>query len=457
MGASNGILIKGGEPLEIAHKVDTVVFDKTGTITHGWPSVARVALVQDILPDPASSLVSLLAILGLAEASSEHPLAGAIVKWVTSVLGTDLASLAGSGLGSVDNFQAVPGCGLSVRVSRPSVETAEGRVIRHGSVASGEIQRYLTWRERGEAGAGGKELSVGGAGMDTSLLTREVTFLERLAKSEGSLISIDNEDTFSGEAAGDGYYSVLIGNREWMRRNNISLDQEVEKRMAREEELGRTAVVAAVDGQLVAVVSIADTVKQEAALTVHTLKTAGLDVILLTGDNKKTARAIATQAGISRVYAEVLPSHKVAKIRKLKSEGHNVAMVGDGVNDSPALAEADIGIAIGSGTDVAVAAADVVLIRNDLLDVVACLDLSKKTVHRIWLNFMFACVYNLVGIPIAAGVFSPLGLKMQPWMGSAAMALSSVSVVCSSLLLKLYRSGSRGMMTRHIHIHRLSF
>ena len=392
VGATNGILIKGGEPLETAHKVDTVVFDKTGTITHGVPSVARLALVQEWLPDPAQQLVTLLAVLGQAEASSEHPLAGAVTKFVARVLGTEVS-------GAAHQFQAEPGCGLSAQVARAGVERVVASVVRPGGGAdtAGEVASYLSWRQS-EAPGLGQELSLGGASLDISLLAREVSFLERLARSEGSLISIDSDETARGPRPGHSelHYSVLIGNREWMRRNGLRLDPEVERRMAREEELGRTAVVAAVDGVVAAVLSIADTVKAEAALTVHTLKTAGLDVVLLTGDNKRTARAIAAQAGISRVYAEVLPSHKVQKIRKLKAEGHCVAMVGDGVNDSPALAEADVGIAIGSGTDVAVAAADVVLIRNDLLDVVGCLHLSKITVHRIWLNFMFACVYNLV-------------------------------------------------------------
>ena len=382
VGASNGILIKGGEPLETAHKVDTVVFDKTGTITQGFPSLARLTLVEDIQHEVSTSLLTLLAILGLAESSSEHPLAGAIVKYVERVLGLAV-------VGGGEDFTAVPGCGLKVRLRREEVEEVVTRVE-----AGPDLARYL--QHRNSPGPQ-TELQLGGAGLDTSLLYREISFIERLATSGGSLVSIDNE---GGQEEGDNqHYEVLIGNREWLKRNTIRLEEEVDKRMCREEDLGRTAVLAVVDRKVLAVLSIADQVKAEAGLTVHTLKTAGLDVVLLTGDNKKTARAIAAQAGISRVYAEVLPSHKVAKIRKLKSEGHCVAMVGDGVNDSPALAEADVGVAIGSGTDVAVAAADVVLIRNDLLDVVACLDLSRKTVHRIWVNFMFACVYNLVSFP----------------------------------------------------------
>ncbi len=195
-------------------------------------------------------------------------------------------------------------------------------------------------------------------------------------------------------------------------------------------------------GKIIGMIAIADPIKLTAPLTIFALQSMGLNVLLVTGDNIKTARAIAGQVGIKNVYAEVLPTQKerfIATLKENSRKGDKVAMVGDGVNDSPALARADIGIAVGTGADVAVEAANVVLIRDALEDVLGAILLSKKTVRRIRFNFLFATVYNLIGIPVAAGVFLPFGISLMPWMASAAMALSSVSVVMSSLLLRNFR------------------
>uniref|UniRef100_A0A803YPI0 Copper-transporting ATPase 1 n=1 Tax=Meleagris gallopavo TaxID=9103 RepID=A0A803YPI0_MELGA len=370
VGAQNGILIKGGEPLEMAHKVNVVVFDKTGTITHGTPEVMRVKYLVESNRLPHNKM---LAIVGTAESNSEHPLGAAITKYCKKELGSET-------LGTCTDFQVVPGCGISCKVTN--------------------IEPLVF------------------------LLSAAVTSQK---------------------------YSVLIGNREWMNRNGLLVKNDVDKAMIEHERKGRTAVLIAVDGVLCGLIAIADTVKPEAELAVYTLKNMGLEVVLMTGDNSKTARSIASQVGISKVFAEVLPSHKVAKVKQLQDEGKRVAMVGDGINDSPALAMANVGIAIGTGTDVAIEAADVVLIKDDLMDVVASIDLSRKTVKRIRINFVFALIYNLVGVPIAAGVFLPIGLVLQPWMGSAAMAASSVSVVLSSLLLKMYQKPSSEKLELRAH------
>uniref|UniRef100_A0A8C4HB01 P-type Cu(+) transporter n=1 Tax=Dicentrarchus labrax TaxID=13489 RepID=A0A8C4HB01_DICLA len=396
VGAQNGILIKGGEPLEMAHKVQSVVFDKTGTITYGAPKVVQVKIVVEGNKMPRSRL---LAIVGTAENNSEHPLGAAITKYCKQELGTE-------SLGACTDFQAVPGCGIRCQVSN-----TETLLRQADSDSEDNNQRNSVLVQISDT---------------------------RMSTSSHPLI-MDPQPLSLVQTA---TYVVLIGNREWMKRNCLQIRPDIDEAMIEHERRGRTAVLVAVDNLLCAMIAIADTVKPEAELAVHTLTNMGLEVVLMTGDNSKTARAIAAQVGIRKVFAEVLPSHKLAKVEQLQQAGKIVAMVGDGVNDSPALAMADVGIAIGTGTDVAIEAADVVLIRNDLLDVVASIDLSKKTVRRIRINFVFALIYNLVGIPIAAGVFLPIGVVLQPWMGSAAMALSSVSVVLSSLLLKCYTKPS---------------
>ncbi|NP_001393464.1 copper-transporting ATPase 2 isoform r [Homo sapiens] len=372
-------------------KIKTVMFDKTGTITHGVPRVMRVLLLGDVATLP---LRKVLAVVGTAEASSEHPLGVAVTKYCKEELGTET-------LGYCTDFQAVPGCGIGCKVSN-----VEG-ILAHSERPLSAPASHLN-----EAGS----------------LPAEKDAVPQT-------------------------FSVLIGNREWLRRNGLTISSDVSDAMTDHEMKGQTAILVAIDGVLCGMIAIADAVKQEAALAVHTLQSMGVDVVLITGDNRKTARAIATQVGINKVFAEVLPSHKVAKVQELQNKGKKVAMVGDGVNDSPALAQADMGVAIGTGTDVAIEAADVVLIRNDLLDVVASIHLSKRTVRRIRINLVLALIYNLVGIPIAAGVFMPIGIVLQPWMGSAAMAASSVSVVLSSLQLKCYKKPDLERYEAQAHGH----
>ncbi len=338
-GAESGILIKGGEALEISHKISTVVFDKTGTITTGQPKVTDVVPLQSNL-----SGHELLTSVASVEGRSEHPLAGAVVAE---------ARARRLVLTETDNFQALPGIGVEARLN--------GR----------------TW-----------------------LVGREKLLFER------------GIETSSASTPRD-----------------------------RLEAQGKTVILAVVDGALAGLIALSDTALPGARATVEKIKAGGLDVALITGDNQRTAQAVGRQVGISRVLAEVLPDRKAQEIQRLQDEGRVVAMVGDGINDAPALAQADIGIAIGRGTDVAIETADIVLMRDDLAGVAAAIELSRKTMSTIKQNLFWAFFYNAVGIPLAAGVLYPwTGWLLSPIIASAAMALSSVSVVTNSLRLRRFRA-----------------
>lgn len=346
IGATNGVLIKGGAVLETAHKISAVIFDKTGTLTYGKPAVTDIRLFTEKISEN-----EFFRLVGSAEKGSEHPLAQAIVYHAEKTL--ELA------LNLPDRFESKSGEGI---------------------------------------------LCVIGGRM------------------------------------------VTIGNRAFMDRNSYEVTPETDQMMQALERNGKTVILVAIDNFLAGIIGVADQVKPEARVTVETLRKMGIQAWMVTGDNGRTAQAIAVQVGIHNVFAEVLPSMKAKKVKDLKQMGHIVAMVGDGINDSPALAESDVGIAIGAGTDIAIEAAGMVLVRSDLRDVVTAIDLSKRTFNRIRMNYVWAMFYNLCGIPLAAGVLVPLKIVVPPMIAGFAMAFSSVSVVASSLWLKRYKKPAMALI-----------
>lgn len=344
-GAEYGVLIKGGEILERAHTLTTVVFDKTGTLTTGKPAVTEV-VPSETLPQWATlSSEEILCIAARAEWQSEHPLGQAVVQQ---------AKAQGLGLGPVESFVALAGHGVEVRM--------EGRL-------------------------------------------------------------------------------VLVGSRRFLVQRGIQSDDMLEhaERLSRE---GKTPLYVVVNRRIVGLIAVADTLKPQAAEAVRRLQHMGLETVMLTGDNQYTAHAIARQAGIARVLAEVLPEDKAAEIVRLRDNGAAVAMVGDGINDAPALAQATVGIAVGTGTDIALEAADITLMRGELSGVATAIALSRRTVQVIRQNLFWAFAYNTAGIPLAAGLLYPFfGILLDPMVAASAMALSSVSVLTNSLRLRTMSLG----------------
>ena len=339
-GAENGILIKGAESLEVAHKIQTIVLDKTGTITQGQPTVTDFVTIKG---SANGNEIKLLQLAASVERNSEHPLAEAVVRYAQS---QEVA------LADVREFEAIAGSGVQ-------------------GIASNR--------------------------------------------------------------------RVQIGTQHWMEELGIDT-QALQHDKERLEYLGKTAIWIAVDGEIQGLMGISDAIKPTSAQAVRALQKLRLEVVMLTGDNRRTAESIAREVGIKRVLAEVRPDQKAATVQKLQSEGKIVAMVGDGINDAPALAQADVGIAIGTGTDVAIAASDITLISGDLQGIVTAIQLSRATIRNIRQNLFFAFIYNVIGIPIAAGILFPVfGWLLNPIIAGAAMAFSSVSVVTNALRLRKFQ------------------
>ncbi len=395
VGASHGILIKGGGALEIAHKVSAVMFDKTGTLTKGRPSLTDVK-VWDMDCDERT----LLTMAALAELNSEHPIGKAIVKgWAERYQGSSSSSSSGSG-----------GTSTSTSTSSSSSTTITSSSSSSSSSSS--------------AAAGG----VCEFGTCSHL---DANWIERFEVLPGCGLSCSVR----------GGHDVRVGKVAWLQSEEcaVDIDPQALLEMRGLQTHGKTVVGVACNGRFQGLVAVADTLKEESRAVVRALHDMGVEVWMVTGDHSVTAQTVAEALGIRHVVAEASPKEKGDKCEALQRAGHVVAMIGDGINDSIALAKADVGIAIGAGTDIAAEAAEIVLVKDSLFDVVVALDLSKTVFGRIKLNFVWAMGYNLLGIPIAAGILYPfLQFRLPPMFAGLAMAFSSVSVVTSSLLLKYY-------------------
>lgn len=400
VGANHGILIKSGEALQQAKEIDTVVMDKTGTITSGK---LRFSGCGCYVPD--LSLETLVQIAAALEKKSEHPLAEAILE---------RAGRDGLSVPEIRDFKAVPGRGIEGVLAE---EIPPRSMVPDVPDDDGPTAVFV---------AGKKE--------DGSVL------VEQGRKAAGRLAETKVRNRVdSGWKPGAHF---LVGNRAYMEENGIAIPPITAQGLDRIAEEGHTPLLVAGEGRLLGEIDVTDGVKAGSHDAIRKFREMGIHVVMLTGDNRRTAEAVRRQLDIEEVVAEVLPQDKEKKIRELQKAGRKVAMIGDGINDAPALAAADVGMAIGAGTDVAMESADIVLMKSDLRDAVTAVRLSRAVIRNIKQNLFWAFFYNAIGIPLAAGVWYPLfGIKLNPMFGAAAMSLSSVFVVGNALRLRGFKSG----------------
>lgn len=394
VGAGNGILIKTGEALQQAKEIDTVVLDKTGTITSGKLKVEEVGGYQSDFP--ADAMMQIAAAL---EKKSEHPLAEAVVEYAESFRLT---------IPEIVDFKATFGRGVEGALAADflAVEAAKN---------DGPTAVFY-------AGKLGNGSNTSGNGT-------------LKAPPTGNTVP----DTGSVFPAGTKFY---VGNLAFLQEKNIILPQGAAEGLNRMADEGMTPLLVAQEGRFLGIIGVSDTVKATSYEAINAWEKMGVRVIMLTGDNRRTAEAVRQKLGISEVVAEVLPQDKEKKVSELKAQGHKVAMIGDGINDAPALAAADVGMAIGAGTDVAMESADIILMKNDLRDAVTAMKLSRSVIRNIKENLFWAFFYNCIGIPLAAGVLYPaFQIRLNPMFGAAAMSLSSIFVVGNALRLRGFKSG----------------